>query len=79
MFTVSLPVIRDDFNLTAELAAWVAATFTLAFMILMPVYGRISDDLGKRRLLLVGIAIFIGGTLLTIGFDKSRRCCWSGG
>jgi len=64
MFTVSLPVIRDDFNLTADVAAWIATSFTLAFMVLMPVYGRISDDLGKRRLLLTGITIFISGTLI---------------
>ena len=66
MFAVALPVVRDDFNLTADLAAWIATAFTLAFMVLMPVYGRISDDLGKRRLLLLGIAIFIGGTLMII-------------
>ena len=64
MFAVSLPIIRDDFNLTADVAAWIATTFTLSFMVLMPLYGRFSDDLGKRRLLLIGMAVFIGGTLI---------------
>ncbi|MCB8945579.1 MAG: MFS transporter [Ardenticatenaceae bacterium] len=64
MFSVSLPIIRDDFGIAADLAAWIATAFTLPFMILMPVYGRISDGLGKRRLLLLGTAIFALGSLL---------------
>jgi MFS family permease len=64
MFSVSLPIIRDDFSIAADLAAWIATAFTLPFMILMPVYGRISDGLGKRRLLLIGITIFAIGSLI---------------
>lgn len=64
MFSVSLPIIRDEFGIAADLAAWIATAFTLPFMILMPVYGRISDSLGKRRLLLLGITIFATGSLL---------------
>ncbi len=66
MFSVSLPVIRDSFNIMADTAAWIATAFTLSFMILMPVYGRISDSLGKRRLLLTGILIFILGSIVAI-------------
>lgn len=66
MFTVSLPAIRDDFGISAEVAAWIATAFSLPFMILMPVYGRISDGLGKRRLLLFGITLFGLGNLLAI-------------
>ena len=64
MFSVSLPTIRDDFGIAADLAAWIATAFTLPFMILMPVYGRVSDGLGKRRLLLLGIITFALGSLL---------------
>ncbi len=66
MFSVSLPIIRDNFNITVDMAAWIATAFTLSFMILMPVYGRISDSLGKRRLLLTGILIFILGSIIAI-------------
>lgn len=63
---VALPLIRDDFMLDADVTAWVAAAFGLPFMALMAVFGRLSDGLGKRRLLLGGIAIFSVGTLLTV-------------
>lgn len=66
MFSLALPVIRDDFGITADWAAWVATSFSLPFVILMPVYGRISDVLGKRRLLLLGIATFMLGSVLAI-------------
>jgi EmrB/QacA subfamily drug resistance transporter len=64
MFTVSLPVIRDDFGLAPDQASWIATAFSLPFMIFMPVYGRISEGLGKRRLLMTGILIFTAGSLL---------------
>ncbi|MEM7115156.1 MAG: MFS transporter [Chloroflexota bacterium] len=70
MFSVSLPIMRDDFGITADLAAWIATAFTLSFMICMPIYGRLSDSLGKRRLLLGGITIFtLGSILATISLN----------
>ena len=44
----------------------VAAIFTLPFVILMPVYGRLSDGLGKRRLILAGVFIFLIGIVMTL-------------
>jgi len=66
MSRVALPIIRDDFGLQAEMVAWVSAAFTLPLMILMPLYGRLADVLDRRRLLLVGIALFTAGTALTL-------------
>ena len=67
MFTVSLPVIRDDFGMAADQASWIATAFSLPFMIFMPVFGRISEGLGKRRLLMTGISIFLVGSLMAFG------------
>ena len=66
MARVALPIIRDDFGISADMTAWVATVFSLPFMILMPVYGRLSDGVGRRRLLLAGLVIFSVGTLFTI-------------
>ncbi|HEX9925132.1 MAG TPA: hypothetical protein VGD99_20920, partial [Anaerolineae bacterium] len=46
MSNIALPIIRDDFQIQADMTAWVATVFTLPFMILMPVYGRLSDGVG---------------------------------
>ena len=66
MVRVALPIIRDDFGISADMTAWVAVSFTLPFMVLMPLYGRLSDAVGRRRLLLLGIGIFCIGTVMTI-------------
>jgi MFS family permease len=66
MSRVALPVIRDEFHIQADVVAWVATVFTLPFTILTPVYGRLSDGLGKRVLILIGSALFIVGTAITV-------------
>jgi MFS family permease len=66
MSRVALPMVRDHFALGADTTAWIDVAFTLPFMILMPVYGRLSDGLGPRRLILLGIAIFSVGTLIIL-------------
>ena len=64
MSRVALPVIRDDFGIPADLTAWVLAAFMLPFVVLMPIYGRLSDGVDRRLLILAGIVIFgIGSTL----------------
>ncbi len=63
MLSVSLPIIRDDFGITADAASWIVTAFSLPFIIFLPIYGRLSDQVGKRRLLLVGVVLFLGGSL----------------
>jgi len=65
MSRVALPVIRDHFAIRADETAWVATAFTLVFTVIMPVYGRLSDGLGPRRLILVGVGLFSVGTATT--------------
>jgi EmrB/QacA subfamily drug resistance transporter len=66
MTNVALPTIRDQFAISADMTAWVATAFTLPFMVLMPVYGRLSDGVGKRRLILAGLLLFALGTMMTL-------------
>ncbi len=66
MSHVALPIVRDDLALQVDVAAWVDVGFALPFMLLMPVYGRLGDGLGPRRLLMVGMALFALGSTLVI-------------
>lgn len=65
MFSVAIPAIRTDFSLQADVAAWVSTIYTLPFMMFMPLYGRMGDALGKRRLFMMGIMVFMVGTAIT--------------
>jgi hypothetical protein len=40
MFGVALPTIRDEFVITADVAAWLTVAFSLPVMMLMPLDGR---------------------------------------
>ncbi len=66
MSRVALPIVRNDFQIAADMTAWVDSIFLLPFMFLMPVYGRLSDGVGRRRLILAGIVIFSVGTAMTV-------------
>jgi len=66
MFGVSLPEIRRSFGIQVDTAAWVITFYTLPFMILMPLYGRLGDGLGRRRLYLMGIVIFLAGVVVSM-------------
>ena len=67
MFTVAVPFVRIEQGLTPDEASWLLVAYTLPNMMLMPLFGRLGDGLGKRRLLLMGVTLFVGGTaLLTV-------------
>ncbi len=66
MFRVALPTIRTAFDIQADVAAWLVTAFILPYLILMPLYGRLSDGLGKRRLFLLGITVFLVGTAVAL-------------
>lgn len=66
MINVALPAIRTSFNAQVDLVAWVITIYTLPYVILMPLYGRLADGLGKQRLFLTGIGIFLVGTCVDL-------------
>ena len=62
MFSVAVPLIRDQFDLDADVTAWLVIAYTLTYVTSLPLYGRLADDVGIRKLFLVGIGLFFIGT-----------------
>jgi EmrB/QacA subfamily drug resistance transporter len=48
-----------------EMYSWVFSGFLLTSTVTMPLWGRLSDLLGRRRVLLVGLTIFLTGSALS--------------
>ena len=48
-----------------EMYSWVFSGFLLTSTVTMPLWGRLSDLLGRRRVFLTGLTIFLGGTALS--------------
>ena len=49
MVNVVLPAIRSDFGVSEAQVGWVVTAFMLVMAVGIPIYGRISDFFGLRR------------------------------
>lgn len=47
-----------------EYVAWTSTSYLLASTTMVPIYGKLSDIYGRRIVLLSGIVIFVGGSML---------------
>jgi len=59
----ALPEIADDLNGFGDLS-WVVTAYLLATTVTVPLYGKLSDLYGRRRLFVVSITIFLAGSAL---------------
>ncbi|WP_232717525.1 DHA2 family efflux MFS transporter permease subunit [Gordonia metallireducens] len=68
---VSLPVIIDDLKLDLTDAQWINSLYSVVFAALLLSAGRLSDRVGRRLLFIVGVGVFLGGSLLAALADNS--------
>ncbi|HEX8056007.1 MAG TPA: MFS transporter [Novosphingobium sp.] len=61
---VALPSLARTFGASFQAAQWIVLAYLLTVTALVVVAGRLSDVVGRRRLLLAGITVFAGGSLL---------------
>src|SRR3954447_12069185 len=68
---VALPTIKGDVGFSEQSLSWVLNAYTLMFGGFLLLGGRLADRLGRRRLLMAGIAVFSGASLLC-GISESE-------
>src|SRR5881392_4074445 len=61
---VALPSIKTDLHFTQESLQWVVTAYAILFGGALLLGGRMSDLLGRRRLFMVGLALFTVSSLL---------------
>src|SRR5436305_4130291 len=61
--STAMPTIIGDLH-GLEHYAWVTSIYLLASTITMPLYGRLADALGRKRVILAAIALFLAGSVL---------------
>ena len=61
---VSLPTIGRDLHFSATSLQWVVTAYALTFGGFMLLGGRAADLLGRRRILMAGLAVFTGASLV---------------
>lgn len=60
---VALPVIMKDLSLSFTDAEWIITLYSLIFSALLITMGRFADNFGRRKVLVIGIILFILGSL----------------
>ena len=61
---VAIPDIQRDLGLSTAGIEWVVSGYILTFAGLLLAGGRLADAFGRRRLFLIGLAVFTGSSLL---------------
>lgn len=61
---LALPKIISDFNITVTSAAWIATAYIIANAVFVPVWGKLGDTLGRKRIYILGFVMFIVGSVL---------------
>lgn len=62
--SVATPSIIESLDLTSTQAQWIQEVYTLVFAALLMVWGTLSDRIGRRRLLVIGLIVFVGASIL---------------
>lgn len=68
---VAVPAIKTAFGFSTGGVEWVVSSYLLTFGGLLLLGGRTGDFFGRRRMFMVGIAVFTGASLLA-GFAPSQ-------
>src|SRR5690606_8518565 len=63
IFATALPTIVGDLN-GVDHMLWVTTAYILASTIMLPVYGKLGDLIGRKGLFMTAISIFIGGSIV---------------
>ena len=66
--SLAVPKIMLDFNITTSEAGWIATAYILANAVFVPVWGKLGDTIGRKKVYIWGFSIFIFGSILA-GFS----------
>ncbi|MEZ4596912.1 MAG: DHA2 family efflux MFS transporter permease subunit [Chloroflexota bacterium] len=62
--TTALPVIRADLGASFEQLEWIVNAYTLTFAVLLLTGAALGDRFGRRRVFIIGLALFTGASAL---------------
>jgi EmrB/QacA subfamily drug resistance transporter len=61
---LALPKIINGFGITISSAGWIATAYILANAIFVPIWGKLGDSIGRKKVYVLGFSIFIFGSVL---------------
>jgi len=61
---VAIPAVVDDLGISSTEVQWVQEAYTLVFASLLLLFGSLGDRFGRRRMLVLGVVLFAGSSVL---------------
>ncbi len=61
---LALHKIIKDFNITVSASGWIATAYILANAVFVPIWGKLGDMIGRKKVYIMGFLIFILGSVL---------------
>src|ERR671936_1454540 len=62
MVIPALPALQHDLHTTTTWVTWVLTVFLLVSSVATPILGKLGDQYGKERLLVIALAVFLVGS-----------------
>ena len=59
------PAIQVHLGIDPSLYPWLTTSYMVASTVMVPIYGKLSDLFGRKRVLAIGIVVFLLGSLLS--------------
>jgi len=70
MIIPGIPVIQGDFATTTSLTAWIVSAFLIVGSAVSPLFGKLGDSYGKKRMFLIALVFYMAGVGIA-GFSNS--------
>lgn len=61
---VSMPAMMTDLHLSFASVEWVVSLYSLTFASLLITFGRIADHIGRKKMMIMGLAVFLIGSIV---------------
>jgi EmrB/QacA subfamily drug resistance transporter len=58
------PAIQADLQIPPALYPWLTTAYMVASTVMVPIWGKLSDQVGRRPVLIAGICVFLTGSVL---------------
>ena len=61
---LALPKIINSFGISVSAAGWISTAYILANAVFVPIWGKLGDTIGRKKVYIIGFSIFIFGSVL---------------
>lgn len=61
---LAIPKIIDGFGITVSAASWIITAYIISNAVFVPVWGKLGDTVGRKKIYIFGFTVFIIGSIL---------------